>query len=79
MALVAVLSGKCHLSKRQVEELPQDLLGIDVSLGTVSKTEERVSAALDQPVEQAKAYVREQAVVHADETGHKVAGKKAWV
>jgi hypothetical protein len=79
MAVVSVLSGKVHLSKRQVEELLADLLGIDVSLGTVSKTEERVSEALEQPVEQAKAYVQEQAVVHADETGHKVAGKKAWV
>jgi transposase len=79
MAAVSVLSGKYHLSKRQVEELLQDLLGIDVSLGTVSKTEERVSGALEQPVEQAKAHVQEQAVVHADETGHKVAGKRAWV
>ena len=79
MAVVAVLSGKYHLSKRQVEELLKDLLGIDIALGTVSNTEERVSAALEQPVEEAKAYVQEQAVVHADETGHKVAGKKAWV
>jgi transposase len=55
------------------------LLGVQVSLGTVSKTEERVAAALEQPVEEAKNYVREQAVVHADETGHKVAGKRAWV
>lgn len=79
MAVVAVFSGKYHLSKRQVEELLQDLLGIDVALGTVSNTEDRVSAALEQPVEEAKAHVQEQAVVHADETGHKVAGKKAWV
>jgi transposase len=79
MAAVAVLSGKYHLSKRQVEEILQDLLGIRVSLGTVSKTEERVSAALEQPVEEAKRWVCEQAVVHADETGHKVAGEKAWV
>jgi transposase len=62
-----------------VEEILQDLLGIQLSLGTVSKTEERASAALEQPVEEAKSYVREQPIVHADETGHKVAGKKAWV
>ena len=79
MAAVAVLSGKYHLSKRQVEEVLQDLLGIQVSLGTVSNTEARVSAALEKPFEEACTYVREQPVVHADETGHKMAGKKAWM
>ncbi len=79
MAAVATLSGKYHLSKRQVAEILEDLLGVRISLGTVSKTEERVSEALEHPVQEAKSWVREQAVVHADETGHKVAGKKAWV
>lgn len=79
MAAVAVLSGKYHLSKREIEEILEDLFGTKVCLGTVSNTEARVSEALAQPVEEAKAYVQEQAVVHADETGHKVAGKKAWV
>jgi len=79
MAVVAVLSGKYHLSKRQVDELLADLLGVHVSLGTVSNTEERVSEALEQPVEEAKVHVRGQAVINADETGHKVAGKRAWL
>jgi len=79
MAVVAVLTGKYHLSKRQAAELLKDLLGLEVSVGTISNTEERVSAALEQPVEDAKAYVQEQAIVHADETGHKVSGKRAWV
>ena len=79
MAVVAVLTGKYHLSKRQAAELLKDLLGLEVSVGTISNTEGRVSAALERPVEEAKTYVQQQAVVHADETGHKVAGKKAWV
>lgn len=79
MAVVAVLSGKYHLSKRQVEEILEDLLGIEVSLGTVSNTESRVIEALEEPVEQAKSYVQQQAVVHADETGHKQGGRKAWL
>ena len=46
MAAAGGLSGKYHLSKRQVKEVLHDLLGIHVSLGTVSNTEARVSAAL---------------------------------
>jgi transposase len=79
MAVVALLSGKYHLSKRQVGEILADLLGTAVSLGTVSNTEARVSEALAKPVEEARIFVQQQPVVHADETGHKVSGKKAWV
>jgi len=79
MAVVALLTGKYHLSKRQVEEILEDLLGTEVSLGTVSNTEARVSQALETPAEEAKTFVQQQPVVHADETGHKVGGKKAWV
>lgn len=79
MAVVALLSGKYHLSKRQVAEILEDLLGTAVSLGTVSNTEARVSEALAEPVAEAKTFVQQQAVVHADETGHKVGGKKAWM
>jgi transposase len=79
MAAIAVLSGKYHLSKRSIEELLSDLFGLDVCLGTVSNTEARVSEALEAPVEEAREYVQGQGVVHADETGHKVAGRKAWM
>ena len=79
MAAVAVLSGKYHLSKRGMEELLSDLFGMELSLGTISNTEARVSEALETPVEEAKAYVQGEGVVHADETGHKVAGKRAWM
>jgi len=79
MAVVVLLSGKYRLSKRQVEEILGDLLGIDVSLGTVSNTEARVSEAVAEPVQAARIFVQQQAVAYADETGHKVAGKKAWM
>lgn len=79
MAMVAVLSGKFHMSKRDIEEVLGDFFGLEVSLGTVSDTEERVSEAVAPQVEEARAYIQQQAVVHADETGHKVAGKRAWL
>jgi transposase len=78
-ALVSVLSGKYHLSKRSITEILRDLFGLDLCLGTISNTEARVSEALAGPVEQAREFVRQQVVVHADETGHKVAGKTAWM
>ncbi|MFC1482351.1 IS66 family transposase [Myxococcota bacterium] len=79
MASVGLMSGKYHLSKRQIEEIWRDLFGARISLGTVSNIEARVSAALVAPVDEARSYVKQQAVVHADETSHKVAGKKAWL
>jgi len=79
MASVGLLSGKYRLSKRQVEEIWSDLFGSPISLGTVSNTEERVSAVLAAPVDEARTHVQQQDVVHADETSHKIAGKKAWM
>jgi transposase len=79
MALVGVLSGKYHLSRRSIRELLSDLFGTGVCLGTVSNTEARVSEALAAPVEEAREFVKQQPVVNADETGHKMAGKRAWM
>lgn len=79
MALVSVLSGKYHLSKRSIEELLKDIFEMDIALGTVSATEGRVSEALREPVEEAKQYVQTQDVVHADETSHKMGNRKAWM
>jgi transposase len=53
--------------------------GMEICLGTISNTEERVREVLEAPVEEAKDFVKEQGVVHADETGHKKAGEKAWM
>lgn len=79
VALVCWLTGKFRLSKRGVQELLSDLLGTEVSLGMVSKMEREASAALAAPVEESRAYVREQPVVHADETGWRECNLKAWL
>jgi transposase len=79
MAVVALLSGTFHLSKRLIKDFFALILGLELSLGTVSNTEARVSRALEQPVEEARSFVQRQPVVNGDETGHKQAGKPAWV
>jgi transposase len=79
MAATSIYSGKYHQSKRNIEEILNDIHGVDVSLGTVSNTESRVSDALEEAVEELKGHIKEQEIVNMDETGHKVAGKKAWM
>jgi len=79
MGIAALLSGKYHLSKRNVVEILEDILGTELCLGTVSNVEARVSAALGEAVEEARRFVREQQVAHMDETGWKQGGKKAWL
>jgi len=78
MAKVAVLTGDYRMSKRNVVHLFQDFYGLVLSVGTISNTEKRVSAALEAPVEEAKAFIPKQPVVNADETSHKEKNKKCW-
>lgn len=86
-ALLAYLTGQAHLSKRQIEEVMKDAFGVKISLGTVVAAQQAVSEAVAPAVEEAKAYVEEQDVVNADETGWKEGNretgqggrKKAWL
>lgn len=79
MSVVAVLSGVYHQSKRYVAQMLRVLFGLPVSVGTVSNAEARVSRALGELVEEAEEHVPGCPLVHADETGVKRAGKRAWL
>lgn len=76
---VAYLTGRCRLSKRQVVELLSDALGTPMSLGAVCGVEQDVSQALAGPVEDARAALRAEPVVHMDETGWREDKKRAWL
>jgi len=78
-ATVAVLTGVYRLSKRNVEGICGTLFGVDLSLGAVSALEQRVSAALAAPYAEARAHVRAQPTVHADETGWRERRARAWL
>ncbi len=79
-AMVSLLAGPdCRISTRGVEQFLDDAFNLKVSLGTVSKTEERMTEALAEPHDEVRAYIPEQPVVGLDETGWKVAGRKAWM
>jgi transposase len=68
-ASVALFSGRYRMPKRTVKELLADLFGIEVALGSISKMEQFVSKAVAESVEEARQAIREQDVVHQDETG----------
>jgi transposase len=78
-AMVALLSGRYHLSKRDTSGLMNDFFAVDLSLGSVPTLEQRTSEAIAQPVEAARSYVQAQGAVHQDETGWKEGIKKAWL
>lgn len=79
LALIGVLTGQYHLSKRDVEQIMSDCFGLPISLGTVCNAEQIVAEALEQPFVEASEAIRQESVLGADETSHRVSGKCAWM
>jgi transposase len=81
VGISAFLSGSCHLSKRQVEEVMEDVLRVPqgIGLGSVVNMEREVTEALEVPHLTAGEAVREAPAKNLDETGWKVHGSKTWL
>ncbi|MEO5730743.1 MAG: IS66 family transposase, partial [Byssovorax sp.] len=80
-ATIAVLMGVYRLTKRQVPELMHDFFGLPMSVGAVLGCQKSASAAIAEPVEDARSYVKKQPVKHADETGWRegIGRSRAWL
>src|SRR4051794_5536807 len=78
-AVIALLSGRYRLSRREVRQLLRDLWQVRVSLGAVVRQEQAQSAALAPVVEEARAAVQQAAVVNMDETGWRQEQQRAWL
>jgi transposase len=78
-ATLSYLSGRCHDSKRNVQEIAEAVFGVPLSLGTVAKLEQEMSAALEAPHAQALAAVRVAAFKNVDETGWAKGGQLCWL
>ncbi len=68
MALVALLTGVYHLSRRKAAELLGDMAGVRISVGALSAVEARVSVAVQPAVEAAWERVGQAEVKHTDGT-----------
>jgi transposase len=73
-SLTAMFKG----SKREVQEVLQNMFGVKIALGTVSNTEHRVSHCCKGAYDTLVTEIRESQQTHADETGHKNKGVRHW-
>ena len=74
MAVIVLLTGVYHLSRRKTVTLLSDLVGVRISLGAVSAVEARTSEALAPAVEEAWQQVGDAPVKHTDGTSWLQAG-----
>ena len=79
-AQIALLTGAYNISRRNACKLMSELHGIDISVGALSRCEERMSEAVAPAVEEARDYVRCQPVKNIDATGwlNQGQGRQAW-
>ena len=78
-AHIATLAGVFRLSRRQVAQAVEEMLGIPISVGAVDATIMRMSAVLTDPWQALREAVREAEVVHADETSWRLKGAQQWL
>lgn len=74
MAIIALITGVYHLSRRRAVGLLSDLLGVELSLGALSQVEARVSGAVKPAVDEAWEKVGRAEVKHTDGTSWSQAG-----
>lgn len=78
-AMVSVCSGDYRMSKRAIEGLVEDFFEVPIALGSIANLEQATSEAIEEPVEEVARAIREQPVVHSDETGWFERSKNAWL
>lgn len=79
LAIASTLAGVFRLSKRSTQRALSMLFGVDVSVGAISEAEARVSAALEEPFNEAVRYIATQPVANADETSWREHRVGVWL
>ena len=85
-ALVGLLGSAFPLSFSKTQALLQQLVGVEMSCGAIARVRQRLSEALEQPMQEALAFARVQPVAYVDETGaptgnadgNNPTGKRGW-
>lgn len=78
-AHIATLAGVFRLSRRQVAQVVEEMLGCPISTGAVDTAIMRMSAVLADPWQALADAIRQADVVHADETSWRLSGAQQWL
>ncbi|MFQ6026916.1 MAG: IS66 family transposase, partial [Dehalococcoidia bacterium] len=78
-ATAAILTGRYRLSRREAQQLLDDLWSAKISLGALSSLEEVTSGALKNVVSGVAQSVKRAGIVNIDETGWRENDGRAWL
>ena len=79
LSVIAMLTGRYRLSKRQVKSCLYDLFGLKISVGSISNAEKEVSSSLERVTQEAHEALKVRGLVHADETTHYHKHQLRWM
>jgi transposase len=77
--LIAYLTVVCRLPRVVVRQLLEGALHIPISVGSTQKAWDEASVAVAEPYAELQQALPQQAVLNADETGHRTNGDKRWL
>ena len=78
-ALIAYLTVVCRMPRRVVEALLEQVLRIDISLGSTQKCWEEASQAVAAPCQELERQLKDEPVLNVDETGWRTDGAKRFL
>ena len=78
-AMLAMLAGAYRLSKRQIQQVSADMLGLKISTGMISKLERQSAASLEAPYNELATSVHQADAVNIDETSWREDRRKRWL
>jgi transposase len=78
-ALILLMVGRFHLSKRDALAFLSEVLSTDISIGLLSKIERQSTETLEAPYQEAVDATKGAPAVYADETGWSHGGVPGWL
>jgi hypothetical protein len=78
-ATISYLIGSRKMTRRDVAATLQDLMGVDISVGSVQKAWEETADAVAAPYTELEQALPSEPVLNGDETGSRTNGEKRWV
>lgn len=77
-SVIAALSGFYKNSKREIANIMKDIFNLNISVGSISNSEARVTLKCKEAYEEVEEEVRASEILHIDETSHYKKGKLGW-